>query len=262
MKKSLVIATVLFGVNLLASDVNSIVSKKMQEIAYQKQINVADEKPKEVKDIFEWKDETIRIRISQNSVNRIVLPAPITGKIYSQEKGVKIETNGNDAYIKVIPIKKVDLEDNKVIGQKITYDATETEVFFTTEKKTYSFVFVPDSIEPRTAYITDTTIIKEDALKLEKGTDEYVKNLKNIIKTTIDNKLDLTFTENIKNEKHDKFYYVSRAEGVNYVVHKFFLKESDDTETIESITKSITSKIVASATYENYFFIVCEQIKL
>lgn len=266
--KSLVSVSLVFTGALHANGIahdKQVIQEKMQEItsniSIQKKENYEKFEEKKM-NVFEWKNETIRIRIAADSVNRIILPAPITGKIYSQEKGIKIEISGNDAYIKVIPIKKVDLEDSKIVKQAITYDAVETEVFFTTEKKTYSFVFVPDKIEPRIAYITDDTLIKEDAQKLEKGSDEYVKNIKNIIRTAIDNKIDLSFTEVIKNEKHDNFYYVSRAEGIRYIVHKFFLKDSNDTDSISLITKSITSKIVASATYDNYYYVICENSKL
>lgn len=266
--KSLVSASLMFGCALHANSIandKQVTQEKMQEItsniSIQKKENYEKFEEKKM-NVFEWKNETIRIRIAADSVNRIILPAPITGKIYSQEKGIKIETSGNDAYIKVIPVKKVDLEDSKIVKQAITYDAVETEVFFTTDKKTYSFIFVPDKIEARVAYVVDDTLIKEDAQKLEKGSDEYVKNIKNIIRTAIDNKLDLSFTEVVKNEKHEGFYYVSRAEGVHYVVHKFFLKDPKDTDSIDSITKSIASKIVARAAYDNYYYIICENARL
>lgn len=213
-----------------------------------------------VKDTFEYKNETLRLRISKNSVNRIVLPSEITGKIYSQEKDLNIQVNGNEAYLKVIPKRKTQLADNKIVESEITYTDNEVEVFFLTDKKTYAVIFVPDKIDPRTVYITDSSLAKEDAAKIEKGAAEYVKNIKNIFELSIENKLDNSFDETKKNEMYDKFLLISRYDGVNFQVYKFFLKDKNS-QTIDEALKIVKSKIVAEALFENSYFVLAEKAK-
>ncbi len=203
---------------------------------------------------FEYKNETLRVRVSKDSVNRIVLPAPVTGKILSVEKNINVQINGKEAYVKIIPVKKTELVGNKVTKQEIDYTDTEAEVFFLTDKRTYSIVFVPDKIETRTVYITDNSLIKDEALKVEKNSTEYSKNIKNIFKLAINNELENSFTEIVKNEKHNDFYFVSQYDGVNFVMYKFFLKDASNDEILEKINKSIKNQIVAFGTFENNYY--------
>lgn len=216
--------------------------------------------PKADANTFKYENETLRIRISKNSVNRIVLPAAITGKIFSQEKNLNIQSNGHEAYVKVIPSKKTETIDNKVTETEIVYADKEAEVFFLTENKTYAIVFVPDKIDTRTVYITDETIKKEAIEKVEKASNEYTKNIKNIFKLAIANKLSNSFTEIVKNAKHDDFLFLSQFDGTNYQVYKFFVFNKSD-KTIEKINQIVKNKIVATATFEQNYFILCEQNK-
>ncbi|MDD3450927.1 type-F conjugative transfer system secretin TraK [Sulfurimonas sp.] len=216
--------------------------------------------PKADANTFKYENETLRIRISKNSVNRIVLPAAITGKIFSQEKNLNIQSNGHEAYVKVIPSKKTETIDNKVTETEIVYADKEAEVFFLTENKTYAIVFVPDKIDTRTVYITDNTVKKEDIEKVEKASNEYTKNIKNIFKLAIANKLSNSFTEIVQNARHDDFLFLSQFDGTNYQVHKFFVFNKSD-KTIEKINQIVKNKIVATAVFEQNYFILCEQNK-
>ncbi len=216
--------------------------------------------PKADANTFKYENETLRIRISKNSVNRIVLPAAITGKIFSQEKNLNIQSNGHEAYVKVIPSKKTETIDNKVTETEIVYADKEAEVFFLTENKTYAVVFVPDKIDTRTVYITDNTVKKEDIEKVEKASNEYTKNIKNIFKLAIANKLSNSFTEIVQNARHDDFLFLSQFDGTNYQVHKFFVFNKSD-KIIEKINQIVKNKIVATAVFEQNYFILCEQNK-
>ncbi|MFA6137439.1 MAG: type-F conjugative transfer system secretin TraK [Sulfurimonas sp.] len=209
---------------------------------------------------FEYKNETLRLRISKDSVNRIVLPAEITGKIFSQEKNLNVQLNNNEAYVKVIPIKKTEFTDNKAAEAEIIYADNEAEVFFITDKKTYSVVFVPDKIESRTVYIADSSLAKEDAVKIEKGSSEYIKNIKNIFKLAIANELKNSFTEVSKNIQNDDFLYLSQFNGSNFLVNKYFLKTESD-ETIDKINAITKNKIVATALFEQNYFVLCKEQK-
>ena len=64
---------------------------------------------------FEYKNEALRIRISRDSVNRIVLPSNITGKILSSEKGLNVQYSGREAYIKASPVKRTEFVGNKAV---------------------------------------------------------------------------------------------------------------------------------------------------
>ena len=216
--------------------------------------------PKADANTFKYENETLRIRISKNSVNRIVLPAAITGKIFSQEKNLNIQSNGHEAYVKVIPSKKTETIDNKVTETEIVYADKEAEVFFLTENKTYAIVFVPDKIDTRTVYITDNSVKKEDIEKVEKASNEYTKNIKNIFKLAIANKLSNSFTEIVKNVKHDDFLFLNQFDGTNYQVYKFFVFNKSD-KTTEKINQIVKNKIVATAVFEQNYFILCEQNK-
>lgn len=208
---------------------------------------------------FDYKNnETLRIRISKDSVNRVVLPNEITGKIYSQEKGINIQINAKEAYVKVIPKRKTEIEDKKIIESEIIYADNEVEVFFLTDKKTYAVIFVPDKIDPRTIYITDSSLVKEDIVNIEKGAAEYIKNIKNIFKLAIENRLNNSFDVIKKNEKHDDFLFLNRFDGMNYQVYKFFLK-NEDSETILGANSIVKNKIVATALFEHNYFVLAEK---
>lgn len=204
---------------------------------------------------FEYKDDGIRIRISKESVNRIVLPFEIKGKILSAEKNLKVETNGKEAYVKIMPQEVQEIENNKVVNSELIYPDNESEVFFITDKKTYSITFVPDAIDSRTIYIADNIALKEDVLKTEKHSTEYDKNIKHIFKLAINNEIAKSYSEIVRNEQYPNFYFLSEFEGVNYNLFKFFLKDNT-TETIEQINKSISNTIVASCIFENNYYIL------
>ncbi|MFA5453986.1 MAG: type-F conjugative transfer system secretin TraK [Sulfurimonas sp.] len=234
--------------------------KKILFISFMASALLMADTPKVDANTFKYENETLRIRISKNSVNRIVLPAIITGKIFSQEKNLNIQTNGHEAYVKVIPSKKTETVDNKVTETEIVYADKEAEVFFLTENKTYAIVFVPDKIDTRTVYITDNTVKKEDIEKVEKASNEYAKNIKNIFKLAIANKLSNSFTEIVKNVRHDDFLFLSQFDGTNYQVYKFFVFNKSD-KTTEKINQIVKNKIVATAAFEQNYFILCEQNK-
>ncbi|WP_267523582.1 TraK domain-containing protein [Campylobacter sp. MG1] len=131
----------------------------------------------------------INISLSNSSVNRIVLPYPIKDVAYSKEKGLIINVNKNQAFIKFIPYQKevVDSDNSNsnnanVIESKVVYDkAKSSEVFFVTKEKTFSFVFVPKNIKTQTIIINDTNKETNEIISEETAND-HSTNIANLVK--------------------------------------------------------------------------------
>jgi len=154
-------------------------------------------------------NDTITIGISKTSVNRLVLPAKILDVTYSKEKGLTIKVVGNQAFLKYAPTKQQEFENinnqMKPTGKvKIVYDNAKTsEVYFVTEDKTYSFVFVPKKKKAETIIVNDLLANKQKVLKYETE-DNYVSNLSKLTKSVLDN--------------HPPFGY--KLKEINKVVYK------------------------------------------
>ncbi len=206
---------------------------------------------------FYYTNQTLKIRISSDSVNRIVFPLPLVDKIYSKEKNLNIQINGYEAYIKVVPIKKTKLVDNNAVESKIEYSTQPAEVYFiTNDNKTYSIVFVPDKIDTRTIYIKDNLVKKKDVSRIEKFNSDYAKNIIEIFKLSINNNITNNYEEKIVNQEYSKFYHISNLEGQRFTIFKFYLENKDDSETIEKINRSINNQISATALFENNYFVL------
>ena len=153
--------------------------------------------------------KTIVVKVSNRSVNRIVLPFKILDVVYSEEKGIKIKVNGNQAFLKYIPIKKEKYEQiganqQKLVGEpKIIYNkAKPAEAFFVTEGKTYSFAFIPRSIKSQTIIVND---FKKDTKKIlnYETEDDYISTLSKISKQVCLGQIPLGYTvKNINNIKY------------------------------------------------------------
>jgi len=139
-------------------------------------------------------NDTIRVYISKDSVNRVVLPSKILDVAYSKEKGATIKVVGNQAFIKIVPIKEEKFEKLsgnanpnavKPVGEpKLIYKGKPFEAYFITQSKTYSFVFIPRSIRPQTIIIND---FKQDTKKILRWEteDNYIDTLAKINKSIL-----------------------------------------------------------------------------
>lgn len=136
-------------------------------------------------------NDTIRVYISKDSVNRVVLPSKILDVAYSKEKGATIKVVGNQAFIKIVPIKEQKFEKLsgnanpnavKPVGEpKLIYKAQPFEAYFITQNKTYSFLFIPRKIKPQTIIVNDFKQNTQKILKWETE-DNYIKTLSKINK--------------------------------------------------------------------------------
>lgn len=144
-------------------------------------------------------NDTIYVDVSEHSMNRIVFPNTIISKEYSKEKGLIVKTFENEAFLKWTPqVEETSFvsEDGKPIqGQpqqqqakndsvlgdkKVVYDKAEpAEVYFVTEGKTYSVIFKPADIGPRTVMINETIAKKKDIILYETK-DAYKETMKKI----------------------------------------------------------------------------------
>ena len=139
-------------------------------------------------------NDRVVVSISKTSVNRLVLPSKILDVTYSKEKGLNIKIVGNQAFLKYIPIKKQEYQvvnnQKRPIGEpKIVYDNAKTsEVYFVTEDKTFSFVFIPKKIKPETIIVNDFISKAKKIMKYETE-DNYIVSLSKISKTILQDKL-------------------------------------------------------------------------
>jgi hypothetical protein len=134
--------------------------------------------------------DTITIKASRDSVNRIIFPSKILSKQYSKEKGLQVKSFGNEAFFKWIPMEE---QVQQTVGGKTTtmpneskvvyYKAKRAEVFFVTESGTYSVVFVPKKLDPQTIRINDGLAKTKSIVKYETQ-DPYKATLKKITKET------------------------------------------------------------------------------
>ena len=88
------------------------------------------------------------VKISATDVNRIVCSSgKITDVFYSAEKGVKVETAGHEAYLKL---------QVKVLPEgKVEYSSVPTEVYVVCGGNTYGFIGRPYRIPSRTIYLVN-----------------------------------------------------------------------------------------------------------
>jgi len=88
------------------------------------------------------------VKISATDVNRIVCASgKITDVFYSAEKGVKVETAGHEAYLK--------LQVKVLPDGKVEYSSVPTEVYITCGGNTYGFIGRPYRIPSRTIYLVN-----------------------------------------------------------------------------------------------------------
>ncbi|AEH45787.1 hypothetical protein Thein_1932 [Thermodesulfatator indicus DSM 15286] len=88
------------------------------------------------------------IKISSTDVNRIVCTnGKITDVFYSVEKGIKVQTAGHEAYLK--------LQVKVLPDGKVEYSSIPTEVYVVCGGNTYGFIGRPYRIPSRTIYLVN-----------------------------------------------------------------------------------------------------------
>lgn len=177
---------------------------------------------------------TMNINVSQTSVNRLVLPSKIIDIAYSKEKGLDIQLNENQAFIKYVPTKK---ENIRTIGNKaevvgdpeILYNkAKGAEVFFITTSGTFSFALNPKNIEAQTIIVNDFSADKKEILRYETEND-YVATLSKITESILKGGTPQGYKlkerpKILKDLKDITISYQNRYDGVLYQAHLLEVK--------------------------------------
>ena len=176
----------------------------------------------------------IKQYISKSSVNRVVLPEKILDVAYSKEKGLIIKIVGNQAFLKYTPVKKQKFE--KVAGNanpnslkpvgkpKLVYNAKPCEVYFITKDKTYSFLFIPKDIKPKTIIVNDFNAKAKEVIKYETE-DSYIKTLSKITKSILNNQAPFGYkVKNINKVVYtDKTFTTTLTKEYEGVIYKALL---------------------------------------
>lgn len=128
-----------------------------------------------------YPEKTIWIRLSSTDLNRIVcLSGKITDARYSQEKGVKIDIVGNQAYLKLMALRKSD--------GTVEYSKTPVDVYLSCGGETYGFIGRPYRIPSRTIYLVDTQK-REDETKRAFAADTVEEAVTQILGDVFKNKI-------------------------------------------------------------------------
>ena len=173
--------------------------------------------------------KTININVSNKSINRLVLPSKIIDVAYSKEKGVSIQINDNQAFIKFVPTKKEKIRTvgnrTEVVGEpEIIYEnAKDSEVFFVTTSGTYAFALNPKSIEAETVIVNDFTKDKKEVLEYERA-DDYIATLskitENILKGNTPSGYKIKKKEKVLSDLSTlRTTYIASYNGVLYSAH-------------------------------------------
>ncbi|CUU89992.1 TraK protein [Campylobacter hyointestinalis subsp. hyointestinalis] len=137
--------------------------------------------------IIEYNDKTISLELSFDQTNRLVLPVNILSQVVSKEKNIEIAIDKNQAFIKFSPMKETVIANTAdknptVLKNNSFYNLdTPIEVYFVTESKTYSFIFIPKEIKAQTVLINDKKKKLEEVFEKEKMLP-FNTNITNIAK--------------------------------------------------------------------------------
>ncbi|OCR99535.1 hypothetical protein A9K75_06600 [Campylobacter fetus subsp. testudinum] len=123
--------------------------------------------------IVDYNDKTITLDLSFDQTNRLVLPVDIVSQVASKEKNIEIAIDKNQAFIKFSPMKETviaNTEDKNptILKNNSFYNLDmPIEVYFVTESKTYSFIFVPKEIKAQTILVNDKKKKMEEVFEKE-----------------------------------------------------------------------------------------------
>lgn len=89
------------------------------------------------------------VNVSLKDMSRIHCAAPLGNVFFSKEKEIEIKSNGNDAYVKILPRKVTGGEQ----GEKIEYGSHPREVYVECSGQTFSLILVPKDIPAQTVVL-------------------------------------------------------------------------------------------------------------
>ncbi len=169
------------------------------------------------------------IEISLTDVNRIVCPSRITGTVYSKEKNIEVKRSGNNAWVKILPLKK---------GDKIEYPSYPREVYVECGGKVFSLILLPKK-KPATTIILKTEYGSvERAWKFEKKAESYEKLVLSLIKHVYKEVPPPGYRVRAENRKVKEFkeldlYLIRVYEGGKFVVEEYIINAKKRVELSE-----------------------------
>ena len=136
-------------------------------------------------DVFVKPEVITKVKVSNRDVNRIVSPSPITGIVYSKEKGVMVSYMGRNAFLK-FAIKKIPYGGYE-------YISVPTELYIITQDGIYTVIAQPTAIMGRTIRLTGGTLNKIKKNRAMFSQLPYEKKLIKIIKAVYMDKIPSTW---------------------------------------------------------------------
>lgn len=156
---------------------------------------------------IDYKGEAITVPVSAEQSNRITLPSRITDKLYSKEKNLIININGNQAFVKFAPIVettklKMDAEkEAKTQKTEIIYQKNSpTELHLVTEDDvTYTFILIPTQMDTQTIIVTNSKQKKKE-LSYKETLTPFKNLLDDLTKKILINEIVFGYEEEKKDE--------------------------------------------------------------
>ncbi|HDM76874.1 MAG TPA: hypothetical protein ENG51_10440 [Deltaproteobacteria bacterium] len=165
------------------------------------------------------------VEVSLKDTNRIVCPVDVGNVIFSKEKKMQVKIIGRNAFVKFLPVRKIDAETGE---EKLIYSKIPREAYIECGGRFFALVFVPKEKPAETIILRLPDYDKEKALKFEKATP-YEKMLLSLIRAAYleEPPEGYEVTEiNTELKAYDKLKIIHRLDikGARFVVHEFFLE--------------------------------------
>lgn len=185
-----------------------------------------------LEEAIEYDRSPSRIKVSVNSVNRIVFPDNISFKIWSKEKNIDIVTHENELYLKYQPLETSVYSGNEVEDRNYIYNGVPVDIFVATENgKTYSLLFMPSEIESRNVILTDNTISQDLISNSLLKADSHSSVVSSIIKDVTRNQADYFYNTSFQdfNTSSDCFEIKQnkRLENGKHIVDIYSIKATN-----------------------------------
>jgi len=163
------------------------------------------------------------VTVSLTDVNRIVCEQEIAGVVYSKEKSIEIKRRGNNAWLKILPVKE---------GDKVSYPSYPREVYIECGGKIFSLIVLPKKVPARTIVLKVPFEKKEVARRFEE-LNPYEKTILALVKSVYREVPPPGYTVKELNKKVKEFneadlYLLRSYIGARYEVREYLVRAKKD----------------------------------